>query len=119
MQRNLVNMSMEEIIASDPDIILTWDRQFFDRVFQDPLWADIRAVKQQRVYFAPSAPFGWIDRPPSINRLIGLKWLTGLLYPEHFQFDLKQAVREYYRLFYHVDVAEADLNQLISWSTTR
>jgi iron complex transport system substrate-binding protein len=119
MQRNLVNMSMEEIIASDPDIILTWDRQFFDRVYQDPLWADIRAVKQQRVYFAPSAPFGWIDRPPSINRLIGLKWLTGLLYPEHFQFDLKQAVREYYRLFYHVDVAEADLNQLISWSTTR
>ena len=119
MQRNLINMSMEEILASDPDIILTWDRQFFDRVFQDPLWADVRAVKQKRVYFAPSAPFGWIDRPPSINRLIGLKWLTGLLYPEHFQFDLKQAVREYYRLFYHVDVAEADLNQLISWSTTR
>ena len=117
MQRNLINMSMEEILASDPDIILTWDRQFFDRVFQDPLWADVRAVKQKRVYFAPSAPFGWIDRPPSINRLMGLKWLTGLVYPEHFQFDLKAAVQEFYQLFYHVDVADADLDQLVAWST--
>ena len=26
---------------------------------------------------APSVPFGWIEEPPSINRLLGLAWLKG------------------------------------------
>ncbi len=116
MQRNLISMSVEEILDLDPDIILTYDRQFYDVVFQDPLWQQVRAVKNKAVYFAPSAPFGWIDRPPSINRLMGLKWLSGLLYPEHFSFDLETEVRAFYRLFYQVEVSDADLAQLIAWS---
>ena len=40
------------------------------------------AVREKRVYLSPTAPFGWIDRPPSLNRVIGLKWLAGLFYPE-------------------------------------
>ena len=115
-QRNLVSMSIEEILDLDPDIILTWDRQFYDQVYDNPLWAPVRAVQNKRVYFAPSAPFGWIDRPPSINRLMGLKWLTGLFYPDRFQFNLEEEVRTFYRLFYQVEVSDADLNQLIAWS---
>ena len=42
----------------------------------------MRAVREKRVYLAPTAPFGWIDRPPSLNRVIGLKWLAGLFYPD-------------------------------------
>jgi iron complex transport system substrate-binding protein len=26
---------------------------------------------------APNLPFGWLDEPPSINRLLGLAWLGG------------------------------------------
>ena len=42
-----------------------------------------------RVYLSPTAPFGWIDRPPSLNRMIGLKWLAGLFYPEQAPQDLR------------------------------
>jgi iron complex transport system substrate-binding protein len=115
-QRNLVSMSIEEVLDLDPDIILTWDRQFYDQVYTNPLWAPVRAVKERRVYFAPSAPFGWIDRPPSINRLMGLKWLTGLFYPEQFQYDLEAEVRDFYRVFYQVEISDSDLAQLIAWS---
>ena len=115
-QRNLVSMSIEEVLDLDPDIILTWDRQFYDQVYSNPLWAPVRAVQNKKVYFAPSAPFGWIDRPPSINRLMGLKWLTGLFYPDRFQFDLETEVRNFYRLFYQVEVSDSDLAQLIAWS---
>ncbi len=115
-QRNLVSMSIEEVLDLDPDIIVTWDRQFYDQVYQNPLWQPVRAVKNRAVYFAPAAPFGWIDKPPSINRLIGLKWMTGLLYPDHFSFDLEEEVRRFYRLFYQVEISEADLQQLIAWS---
>jgi iron complex transport system substrate-binding protein len=115
-QRGLVRMSMEQVIAADPEIVLTWDRNFFGKVHDDPLWAGIKAVRDKRVYLAPTAPFGWIDRPPSLNRVIGLKWLAGLFYPDRLSRDLRETTRSFYRLFYHVDPGDAELDTLIAWS---
>ncbi len=115
-QSGLVRASMEQVIVADPEIILTWDRNFFDRVMKDPLWGGIRAVREKRVYLAPTAPFGWIDRPPSLNRVIGLKWLAGLFYPDTLAHDLRETTRTFYRLFYHVDPSDAELDTLIAWS---
>ena len=115
-QRGLVRASMEQVIAADPEIILTWDRNFFGKVNDDPLWAGIKAVREKRVYLAPTAPFGWIDRPPSLNRVIGLKWLAGLFYPDRLKQDLRETTRSFYRLFYHVDPSDTDLDTLIAWS---
>jgi iron complex transport system substrate-binding protein len=115
-QSGLVRASMEQVIVADPEIILTWDRNFFDRVKRDPLWAGIRAVREDRVYLAPTAPFGWIDRPPSLNRVIGLRWLAGLFYPDRLGHDLRATTRAFYRLFYHVDPSDAELDTLIAWS---
>jgi iron complex transport system substrate-binding protein len=33
-------------------------------------------------------PFGWMDFPSGVNRLIGLWWLAKILYPERFPEDL-------------------------------
>jgi iron complex transport system substrate-binding protein len=115
-QRGLVRVSMEQVIVADPDIILTWDRNFFDKVFNDPLWAGIKAVREKRVYLSPTAPFGWIDRPPSLNRVMGLSWLAGLFYPDKQTASLREATRAFYRLFYHVDPSDAELELLIAWS---
>ena len=115
-QRGLVRASMEQVIVADPEIILTWDRNFFARVTKDPLWAGIKAVREARVYLAPTAPFGWIDRPPSLNRIIGLKWAAGLFYPDKLGHDLRATTRDFYRLFYHVRLSDAELDTLIAWS---
>ncbi|MBO0765312.1 MAG: iron ABC transporter substrate-binding protein [Hyphomicrobiaceae bacterium] len=115
-QRGLVRASMEQVIAADPDIIITWDRNYFGKVFDDPLWSGIRAVRDKRVYLAPTAPFGWIDRPPSLNRVIGLRWLAGLFYPDRLKQGLRETARSFYRLFYHVEPSDADLDTLIAWS---
>ena len=115
-QSGLVRASMEQVIVADPEIILTWDRNFFERVKRDPLWSGIRAVREDRVYLAPTAPFGWIDRPPSLNRVIGLKWLAGLFYPNQLGHELRETTREFYRLFYHVNPRDAELETLIAWS---
>lgn len=116
-RRGLVRASIEQVIVADPGTIVTWDRTFFDRVRGDPLWSGIAAVREGRVYLSPTAPFGWIDRPPSINRLIGLEWLAGLFYPDRFPVDLRRAARDFYRTFYHVDLSEAELDRLIEWAS--
>ena len=115
-RQGLAHASIEQVIVANPDTILTWDPLFYEAVWKDPLWAGIDAVKLRRVYLAPTAPFGWIDRPPSLNRVIGLRWLPGLFYPDRFERDLKEVTREFYSLFYHVNPSDEEIDRLISWS---
>lgn len=109
----LASLSIEQILKWNPEIVLTLNKRFFASVFSDPLWQNVEAVRRGRVYLAPNLPFGWFDRPPSVNRLIGVKWLTAVLYPEHVKSDLRQITREFYRLFYHIDLDDKRLSQLL------
>jgi len=116
LRRGITRLSIEQVIVADPNTIITWDRNFFSGVFKDPLWQNIKAVREGRVYLSPTAPFGWIDRPPSLNRVMGLKWLAQLFYPDRFPEDLRATTREFYRLFYHVEPNDKELDGLIAWS---
>lgn len=119
-QKGIVRASIEQVIVANPDTIITWDRNFYDMVFKDPLWAGIEAVKRGRVYLSPTAPFGWVDRPPSLNRIIGLKWLARKFFPDRFDNgDFHETVREFYKLFYHVELSKAELERLLEWSEGR
>ncbi|MEJ2603758.1 MAG: ABC transporter substrate-binding protein [Gammaproteobacteria bacterium] len=117
--RGLVRTSLEQVIVVDPEVIVTWDRHFFDAVFDNPLWQSIEAVRLRRVYLSPTAPFGWIDRPPSLNRMMGLIWMAGLLYPDEWQGDLREDTRAFYRLYYHVDLSDEELDRLLAWAEGR
>ena len=118
-QKGLVNASPEQILIADPDTIITWEPDFFEAVWKDPFWQGIRAVREGRVYLSPLAPFGWIDRPPSVNRMIGLKWLAGLFYPDRWESDLVTETRDFYKLWYHVDLSDETLGTLLEWANGR
>lgn len=111
--RGLITPSLEQVIAWAPDTILTIDRSFAEAVRGNPDWLAVPAVAQGRVFLAPSAPFGWIDAPPSVNRLIGLAWLLHTFYPDKVEGDLRAEVRDFYRLFWQVEPDEAQLDRLL------
>jgi iron complex transport system substrate-binding protein len=71
-------------------------------------------VQAKRVFLAPRLPFGWIDAPPSINRIIGLRWIAGLLYPDKFPEDIHVIAREFFKLFYQIDVSDAALARILA-----
>ena len=73
----------------------------------------MRAVQEGRVHLSPVLPFGWIDRPPSLNRIIGLDWMAATFYPDRYQIDLRARARDFYRLWYHLDLTEAQLDRLL------
>ncbi len=112
-RHGIVQVPIEQIVVWNPDTVITWDRNFYQSVWQDAYWQGIEAVREGRVYLSPMAPFGWIDRPPSLNRIIGLKWLAGLFYPDRFRQDLRALTQEFYSLFYHVDLTGAELDRLL------
>jgi len=97
----MATVSVEQVLVWNPDVIITIDRDFAASVKTDPVWAPIKAVQAGRVHLSPKLPFGWVDFPPSVNRLIGLWWLAKVLYPEQFPEDLRPLTRDFYTRFYH------------------
>src|SRR5579872_175963 len=72
----LATISPEQILAWDPEVVVTLDANFFRTIQNLPAWQPVKAVREHRVYLSPSLPFGWIDTPPAVNRLLGVRWLT-------------------------------------------
>ncbi|MDO5706331.1 MAG: iron ABC transporter substrate-binding protein [Paracoccus sp. (in: a-proteobacteria)] len=109
----LITASPEQILTWAPDTIVTIDRTFAQGVAAMPAWAHVPAVEQGRVFVAPGTPFGFIDAPPSVNRLVGLHWLMHRFYPDHAEGDLDAEVARFYGLFYHVTPDEAAIAGLL------
>jgi len=111
---NLMDVSMEQVLAWQPDTIIAYDPQFFASVWTDPLWQKVKAVQQRRVYLVPGQPFRWVDEPPAANRLIGLRWLAKLLYPALYPEDMRDEVRRFYELFYHQAPSAEQVDALLA-----
>lgn len=112
----LTQVSLEQILSWKPDTILAASGKFAASVKSDPLWKDLDAVKNNRVFVTPNLPFGWFDSPPGINRLIGISWLEHLFYPKQLTGGLKADVREFFTLFYQVDLTDDQLAMLLKGS---
>jgi iron complex transport system substrate-binding protein len=69
--------SIEAIRAADPDVLIFSDPAMHDTLVHSDAWKTVRAVRDGHALVAPALPFGWVEEPPSINRLIGLAWLEG------------------------------------------
>lgn len=74
----LTQVSAEQVVLWDPDWIITPEAGLAAAMPRHPLWATLSAVKAGRVAIAPVLPYGWMDSPPSVNRLLGLAWLPVL-----------------------------------------
>jgi iron complex transport system substrate-binding protein len=112
-RHNTATASPEQILAWDPEVVITMDERFYHAVWDHPLWRGIKAVRDHRVYLLPRLPFGWFDSPPAVNRLIGVRFLAATLYPDVFPRDLRETTSEFYRRFYHIALSEAQLDQLL------
>jgi iron complex transport system substrate-binding protein len=70
-------VSIDAIKSLDPDVLVFGDPAMTETIAHSEAWQSVRAVRQGHAFIAPHLPFGWIEEPPSINRLIGLAWLRG------------------------------------------
>jgi iron complex transport system substrate-binding protein len=110
----LANVSVEQVLLWNPDVIVTIDQDFARNVRNDPVWSSVAAVRSGRVHLSPKMPFGWVDFPPSVNRLIGLWWLAKILYPEQFAEDIRALTQDFYTRFYHVTPGNAQIDHVLA-----
>lgn len=109
--------TIDDVRGWDPQIIIASDAEFFASVRNDPAWAAIAAVKSGRIHLSPRLPFGWVDYPPAVNRLIGLWWLGKIFYPDKFPEDIKALTKDFYTTYYQVTPTAAQIDRLFSAGT--
>ena len=106
-------VSLEQVLNYNPDIIVATDPAFAEMVRNDNRWRAVRAVADGKVFIVPRSPFNWIDRPPSVMRLMGVQWLAHRFYPQRYPIDMRAATLEFQRLFFGVTPTNDDLDSLL------
>ena len=106
-------VNIEQMMKWDPEIIIFAPNSYYGQVADDSAWKTLSAVKSKKYYEVPSGPYEWMGNPPSSNRILGLLWITKLLYPDEADFDMKEKTKEYYDLFYHHDLSDEEYDKLV------
>ncbi|EGC1289971.1 TPA: ABC transporter substrate-binding protein [Salmonella enterica] len=112
-RQGLTQVSMENLLSWQPDIILVQDAVTAQYLREDPVWQGVNAVANQRILFLSGLPFGWLDAPPGINRLLGLRRLHAWLDPQ-VNASFKADMQRYSELFWHTTLSDAQYQRLVA-----
>jgi len=112
-------VSFEQIAAWNPEIIflVTYSQnptpsQVRDNILSDPMWRNLAAVKEGRVYAVPDdahlIAIGSWDAPNS-RWILGQLWMAKKIQPGLFaDLDLVKEVKQFYMEIYGLSAAQAD-----------
>lgn len=106
-------VSFEQLLLWQPDVIIADSEALYQTITTDKVWGELDAVKEGKVYQIPSVPYSFMSSPPSVNRMIGILWLGNLVYPEQYSADIKQEVKDFYELFYHVTLDNTQAEKIL------
>lgn len=106
-------VSLEQIYAADPDVIIFSEKDAYENAAADPAWKEIRAIKEGRYYLVPTEPYNWLSNPPSLNMVLGIYWLGNLLYPQYFDYDIFSQVKRIYKVLWDYDLSPAQIKEFL------
>ncbi len=107
-------VNVEQILAWDPDMILLSAAETdagLEAIYDHPLLSQLRVAKEGRVYKTPTGGYVWDSA--SHESPFTWMWLANLAQPEIFDFDLRQEVKEGFKLLYDYDVSEAQIDRIL------
>nr|WP_314264801.1 iron ABC transporter substrate-binding protein [uncultured Moellerella sp.] len=111
----LTEISMEQLYEWDPDIIITQYEEANELMLTHPVWQQLSAIKNKQLFCFSGMPFGWLDGPPGINRLLGMRRLQS-----HFEqteaSSIRQDIQLFFTHFYHSPLTEAQIDWLMERS---
>ena len=105
-------VTMEQISLWNPDFVIFGPGSIYSTVKETETWNQINAIVNHNYVEVPDAPYNWMSMPPSVQRYLGLIWLTAELYPDYCDYDVKAEIMEYYELFYSCTLTDQQYEAL-------
>ncbi|MGN1164768.1 MAG: ABC transporter substrate-binding protein [Candidatus Ornithospirochaeta sp.] len=106
-------INLETAILANPDYIVFTDDSIAGSVSSMDGWKEMAAVKNGNFAIVPSLPYNWLGNPPSMNMSIGVWWLGNLLYPQYYDYDMKEKAKEIYSLFWGYELTDEEAESMV------
>lgn len=100
--KNILPLNYEQIIALNPEAIFVREIALYKELTSVPneQWQRVQAIKDKKIYYAPSSPSNWLTRPPTVMRIVGYPWAFSKLHPELLsQNEVKSIAKEFFAEF--------------------
>jgi iron complex transport system substrate-binding protein len=111
------DITPELLLAFNPDVIVVSRNKNFKtspkKLMQNPLFKNLKAVQEGEVYFSPTGGFWW-DRP-SPESILGIIWLSKILYPQQMEkIDLRATTKYFFKHFYNYELQDQEYESFFS-----
>lgn len=104
--------SLEDIIAGNPDVIISMNAEDAEEIRTRPQWRNVKAVREGRVYANPRGLFWWC-RGTSEEALQFL-WPASTLYPDAFaDIDMCEETRRFYCNIYRIELVDDEIAEFL------
>lgn len=72
--KDFANVNFEMLSKVNPEIIFVREIALYKQLRNAPpkQWQGISAIKNKRIYYAPSTPSNWLMKPPSVMQSVGI-----------------------------------------------
>jgi len=103
----------EQLLKWDPDILIVSTPDEFNRVYNDPVYNSISAVKNKKVYIGPIGIFRWCHR--DVEMPLTVLWAAKIFYPDKFKdVDLEKETMDFYRKFFNYNLSRKEAKEILS-----
>lgn len=112
---NLIDVTMEEIVAADPEVIImgVGAANAVEQLKADSAWSGITAVKNGAVYANPNGVFSW-DRY-SGEEALQVLWAAKMFNPDKFEdIDIEQETKDFYMQFYGYSLTDDEVRRILA-----
>lgn len=107
-----LSVDAEQIIAWNPDVIISMNKAGAEEILADPALAGVKAVKEGKVYNTPQGLYLWGVR--SGENAMMTPWLGTILYPELFEdVDMEQVVMDFYKDWYQTEIDAETASEIL------
>lgn len=105
-------VNLEQVLAWNPQVIVTLYPAQRDAILADPRWKDIEAVRKGRVVASPGGVNAWCTR--AAETALQVLWAAKTFHPERFRkLDLAVETRRFYRQFYGYALDDGELARVL------
>ncbi len=112
---NMLEINAEEIPNANPDVIIVGRTapDILKKMYENPIYAGAKAVKNKRIYVNPTGVFSW-DRYGAEGAL-QILWAAKILHPEIFKdIDIAAETKKFYKDFLHYELSDDEVNYILN-----
>jgi iron complex transport system substrate-binding protein len=110
---NTLTVDAEQIIAWNPQVIMTSNQSGRDAILKDPALRTVAPVRSGKVYVCPTGIYLWSVRSGE-GAMLPL-WIGTKLYPDLFaDTDMKAIVKNFFNNFYNYNIPDSEIDKVLA-----